>query len=246
MYWFCAIANNQYGTSFGAVVTFTTPAAVPSVSTGAANPIMATGATLNATANPNGGSTAAWFRYSATSPGSCNDTFGTRVPAVMGGSDIGYSNTYQPFSQPITDLAQGTTYYFCAIAANSAGTSVGGLGSFTTLTSPTVTTNPATSISNLSAQLNASANPNGDSAIGWFRLGTTNPVTCDDTFGNRVPTVGSVSLGNAITPQSYNQPASGLTPNTTYWVCAVAQNSLGKSFGLPVSFTTFDKPAVTT
>jgi hypothetical protein len=245
-YWYCGLANNAYGTSTGPVVSFTTPPAVPVVSTGSANPISSTGATLSASANPSGGATTGWFRYSTTNPGTCNDTFGTRVPAMTGGSDLGSSNTSQPFSQAITGLAQGTTYYYCALAANTAGTGVGGVTSFRTLTSPTVTTNAATSVSNLSAQLNASANPNGDAAIGWFRMGTTNPVTCDDTFGNRVPTVGSVILGSSTSAQAYSQPASGLTPNTTYWVCAIASNSLGTSFGAPVSFTTFDQPVVTT
>ncbi len=215
-YWYCAVANNTHGTSLGAVVTFTTPPAPPTVSTGSANPITSTSATLNASANPGGGPTTGWFRYSTTNPGSCNDTFGTRAPAVMGGSSLGSSNTSQPFSQPITGLAQGTTYYFCAIASNSAGTAFGSVGSFTTLTSPTVTTNAATSVSNLSAQLNGSANPNGDAANGWFRLGTSNPVTCDDSFGTRVPTVGSVTLGGGTGAVAYSQPASGLAPNTTY------------------------------
>jgi hypothetical protein len=245
-YWYCALANNAYGTTMGSVVTFTTPPAVPTVSTGAASPISSSGATLSASANPSGGATTGWFRYSTTNPGTCNDTFGTRVPAMTGGSNLGSSNTSQPFSQAITGLAQGTTYYYCALASNSAGTAVGGVTSFRTLTSPTVTTNAATSVSNLSAQLNASANPNGDPAIGWFRLGTTNPVTCDDTFGVRVPTVGSVTLGGSTSAVAYSQPASGLTPNTTYYVCAIASNSLGTSFGLPVSFQTFDQPAVTT
>ena len=77
-----------------------------------------------------GGATLGWFRYSTTNPGSCNDTFGTRVPAATGGSDLGSSNTTQPYSQPITGLAQGTVYYFCAIASNSAGTSVGRMWRF--------------------------------------------------------------------------------------------------------------------
>jgi phosphodiesterase/alkaline phosphatase D-like protein len=244
-YYYCAIASNAYGTSFGSVLTFTTPAAVPSVATSAATAITATTATLNGSANPGGGATTAWFRYSATFPSTCNDTFGTRVPAT-GGTSLGSGNASVAFAEPLTGLSLGTTYYFCAIAQNSAGTSFGSVLSFVTLSAPGVTTNAASSVSNVQAQLNGSGDPNGDAATGWFRLSTTNPVTCDDSFGTRVPTVGSVTLGTGTSAVSYSQPASGLQPNTTYYYCAIASNSLGTSFGAVVSFTTLDQPVVTT
>ena len=110
-YYTCTLANNQFGTGVSAIVTFTTPPALPSVVTNAASVITSTGATLNGSANPGGGATTGWFRYSATNPGSCNDTFGTRAPA-MGGANLGSANTSNPFSQAITGLAQGTTYYY--------------------------------------------------------------------------------------------------------------------------------------
>src|SRR5262249_58293365 len=107
--------------------------------------VPATAATLNGSANPGGGDTTAWFRYSATNPGACSDTFGTRVPST-GGTDLGAGNSAVPFNQALTSLAQGTTYYYCAIASNSAGTSFGGLTTVVTATKPTVTTNAASSI----------------------------------------------------------------------------------------------------
>src|SRR5262249_37747698 len=168
-YYFCAIASNSFGTSFGAVLSFTTPAALPSVSTLAATGLTSTAATLNGSANPGGGDTIAWFRYSPTYPGSCSDSFGTRVPATSG-TDLGAGNTAAPFSQALTGLTQGTIYYYCAIGTNSAGTSFGALGSFTTTSPPTVTTNAPSTITNTGATLSGTANPNGDSAggTGWF------------------------------------------------------------------------------
>src|SRR5439155_1597066 len=46
-YYFCAIANNAYGTSFGSVLSFTTLPAAPTVSTGSATNRTGTTATLN-------------------------------------------------------------------------------------------------------------------------------------------------------------------------------------------------------
>src|SRR5204862_7916335 len=159
--YYCAIGSNTAGTSFGSVLTFTSLPAVPSVSIGSASAISSTTATLNATVNPGGGTTTGWFRYSTTNPGSCNDTFGTRVPAP-GGSNLGSSNGSVPLTQALTGLTQGTTYYFCAIASNAAGTGVSGVNLFTTFSAPTVTTNTITAITNVQAQLNGTANPNGD------------------------------------------------------------------------------------
>src|SRR2546430_12337631 len=64
------------------------PAALPIFTTGAATAVSGTAATLNGTANPNGSPTTGWMRYATTNPGSCNDTFGTRIPAT-GGTSLG-------------------------------------------------------------------------------------------------------------------------------------------------------------
>src|SRR5205807_861909 len=121
---FCAIAQNSFGTSFGSVLAFTTLAATPSTFTSSATGLTDSAATLNGGANPNGAATTGWFRYDVTSPGSCNDAFGTRVPG-SGGTPLGAGDSSVSMSQPISGLAPGTTYYFCAIANNSLGTTFG-------------------------------------------------------------------------------------------------------------------------
>jgi len=107
------------------------PGTAPTVTTTAATGITATGATLNGTGNPNGFASTGWFRYSNTTPGTCNDTFGTRVPAT-GGNALGSGTTAQPFSQTVGSLTASTTYYFCALASNANGTGFGSVLSFTT------------------------------------------------------------------------------------------------------------------
>ena len=120
-YYFCAIASNSFGPSFGSVLSFTTPAAAPQRDDRRGDRPTATRPRSTASANPGGGDTTAWFRYSATYPGSCSDTFGTRVPAT-GGTDLGAGNTAASLQPALTGLAQGTIYYYCALGSNFAGT----------------------------------------------------------------------------------------------------------------------------
>ncbi|MCZ7685287.1 MAG: hypothetical protein M5U28_43525 [Sandaracinaceae bacterium] len=244
-YYFCAIASSSIGTSFGEVLSFTTPASGPTVTTAAASGIGPTAAVLNGSANPNGNATTGWFRYSTTNPGACNDTFGTRVPAT-GGTSLGSGNSPVPYSQPISGLTLGTTYYFCAIAQNGIATSVGTVLSFTTTVAPSVTTQPATAVSSTGATLNGSANPNGASSNGWFRYATTSPGSCNDTFGTRAPASGGTSLGSGTSAVAYTQALTGLAPGTTYYYCAIASSGSGTGFGAVVSFTTPAAPTVTT
>jgi hypothetical protein len=119
----------------------------PSVtaSTLAATGIAAAGATLNGSANPNGSAATGWFRYATTNPGTCNDTFGTRAP-TSGGASLSSGTTTVPFSQTLTGLTGGTTYYFCAIASNAGGTRFGSVLSFTTATAATTFTMGETNV----------------------------------------------------------------------------------------------------
>ncbi|MGV3624135.1 MAG: beta strand repeat-containing protein, partial [Archangium sp.] len=243
-YYFCAIAQNSNGTRFGTVMSFTT-AAGPAVTTSAATAVTSSTATLNGSANPRNLSTTGWYRYASTSPGSCNDSFGTRTPST-GGTDLGSGNAAIPYTQALTGLAAGTTYYFCAIAQNSAGTSFGTLEVFTTPGPPSVTTVAASTVGGTSAILNGTGVANLSAATGWFRYSTTNPTNCDDTFGTRAPASGAVSLGSGTTSTNFSQTLAGLSTGTTYYFCAIASNANGTRFGSVLSFTTPAAPVVVT
>jgi hypothetical protein len=99
---------------------------------------------------------------------------------------------------------------------------------------PTVATTAATSITQLGAILNGSVTPNGASTTSWFEWGKTT------TLGNSTPThfEGSGSTANVMTATLLN-----LTPSTTYYFRAVAQNSQGTTYGDILSFQTGGSPA---
>jgi subtilisin family serine protease len=92
---------------------------------------------------------------------------------------------------------------------------------------PTVETLPATSIADVSAQLNATINPHRGGGYAWFEYGT------NTSYGH---TTSLQSFGTSAT--NVNATPSGLSPETTYHYRVVAYNAGGTNRGGDVSFTT--------
>lgn len=225
---------------------------LPTASTGAATSVTETTMDLNAWSNPNDVSSTGYFRYSPTKPADCSDNFGIRAPLSPGSGDALSGSVPTTFSESLTGLTEGATYYYCAIVSSGNDKVYGEIFSVTmdgTFAGgslglpPTVTTNDTTDINDafgsFRATLNGSANPNGFSATGWFRYWDSDPIVCKDTGGTRVPGTGGTSLGAGATSVPYSEEVT-LTANTTYYVCAIAENSAGKGLGLLQSFTTTD------
>lgn len=124
---------SQIITAVSYTPTSTPTSTPPTVTTTAASQIKKFSATLNGQANSNGKATTGWFRYSTISPGTCNDTFGTKLPLAP--VALGSGNAPVAYSTSATGLSSGTTYYYCAIASNADGTAFGIIRSFTTLLS---------------------------------------------------------------------------------------------------------------
>jgi hypothetical protein len=114
------------------VITYSPAPVPPTVTTNAATFVAATSSVLNGSSNPNGFATTAWFRFSSTNPGTCDNSFGTRVPS-SGGTALGAGTSSVAFSNGTPTLATGTTYYYCAIASSTGGIVFGNIVSFTTL-----------------------------------------------------------------------------------------------------------------
>jgi len=104
------------------------------------------------------------------------------------------------------------------------------------IVSPTVTTDPATSVESAAATLNGTlADDGGEACDCGFEWGETSG------YGNTTPTQ-SRTIG-----QTFAQTITGLDPGKTYHFRAIATNSAGTSYGTDRTFTTLmAAPTVTT
>ncbi len=216
----------------------------PSVTTNPAINITSSFATLQGSANPNGlADSKGWFRYSTTNPGSCNDTFGEKVPSQ--GQSLSPEITPVLFAAFTNRLTPETTYYFCAIAQNSSGISFGEVLNFKTLP-PLVTTIVTTDITNTTAILNGSVIPLDSlgrpiDVTAGFRYGLVDIGRCSETFGT---STGGVFIPKGTNPVPFSKSISSLQPGITYYACATAHGNNGNliGFGDLLPFTTTGSP----
>ena len=231
-YHFRITATNAGGTSYGTDQTFTTLPNAPTVTTGTASAVTQTSATLGASVNPNGGEVSECKLEYGTSTSYGSSTSCSPAPG-SGSSPV-------PVSAAITGLAANTTYHFRITATNAGGTSQGSDQTLTTLPDPTVATGTASAVTQTTATLGGSVNPNGG-AVGECELeyGTSTSYSSSTTCN---PAPGSGSSAVPVTA-----PATGLAANTTYHFRIVASNAGGTSYGNDQTFTTLpDPPTVAT
>ena len=146
---------------------------------------------------------------------------------VANGSGLGF------FMVSMSNLAEGTTYYVRAYATNEAGTAYGDEVSFTTLTTPTVTTAAVTNIGEHSATSGGNVTDDGGSPV-------TVRGICWGTSHN--PTTSNSHATSGSGTGSFTVSMTDLTAHTTYYVRAYATNSVGTEYGNEVSFTTSEEP----
>jgi len=243
-YYYCAIGNNSVGMGYGAVVPFTAVLLKPSVVTNPANPVNSDSAVLNGYVNSNGSATTAWFRYwEGTSPGSCTEASGTRVP-IWATDDTSISSEIKwvLYSNFLSGLTINTNYWYCAIAKSAIGTALGSLQQFTTTAaSPLVDTYSPLDVTLTSATLRGAANPMGGATTAWFRYwrddDPARPAICADSGGTRLPLSSGFNAGSGTAYQPYsNNTGNVLVGGHTYFYCAIAQNPTGFGYGSMVSF----------
>jgi hypothetical protein len=217
-YHFRIVATNSFGSDIGDDVSFTTPD-LPGANTGSATSVTSSSATLNGLVNPNGISTNYYFEYGETTAYGSTTTGGTAGSGVV---DV-------PVSDDITGLSPDTDYHFRVVATNTNGTNYGADESFRTITLPVAVTGAATDVTNISATLNGTVDPNGDSTTYYFEYGTTT------AYGNTTTPADAGSGWDAI---SVSASISGLSLGTEYHFRIVATNSAGSDPGDDATFTT--------
>ena len=221
-YYVRAYATNKQGTSYGVQRSFTTPqyTTTPIVTTNTVSDIYQRTATCGGNVTNNGG-------LSITSRGVC---WSTSPNPDINDSHTTNGTVSGSFTSYVTGLDPNTTYYVRAYATNSKGTSYGEQRSFKTLnlTTPTVTTNSVTSITQTTATCGGNVTADGG-------LSVTSRGICWSTSQN--PTTSNEHTTNGTGTGSFTSNITGLTPNTTYYVRAYAVNSKGTSYGEQKSFT---------
>lgn len=203
------------------------PSVLATLTNTPATSIQTTAATLNGQVITNGGDAPTITIYYGPANG------GTNTVAWSNNVVLGTQNG--TFSQPVTGLNPGTTYYHAARGLNAAGTAwATPSGSFTTLlaSAPTVTNLPVTGIQPNSATLTgAILNTGGQTPTVTLFYGPNNGGNNPSAWSNNV-SIGSQS-------GAFAQGIVGLTTNTTYFFTARAVNSGGTTWATPAgSFTT--------
>ncbi len=236
----------------------TTTSVLPTVSTTPAY-VKQTSATLMGTVSSVGSATVAdlSFEYGVYS---ATPSYTSSVSA--------YSTATAPltsplnFSHTITGLACGTTYQFRAKATNTVGAANGGGMTFTTwacttsVTFPTVSTGPVTSITPIG--VTPDGKPTGLTGAtlngNLTGLGGTTSVSVRFEYGRAnvygvYPT--SVAMGTMSTTGTFSVVAPYLVCGTPYFARAIAENLAGWNPGGDVLFTsspcaTMSDPVVST
>ena len=208
--------------AYAGYVTVTLQHGAPIVGTSAANSITENTATLKGTVNPNGLSTHYYFEYGTTS------SYGNTTSS----SSLSASYSLSTVTKSISGLTPGTTYHYRLVAYNSDGTDYGQDKTFTTIEDgdpPVANTLSAINITENSATLRGTVNPNGLSTSYGFRYGTTTDYGTSSSSG-------TVSGSNTTT--TVTKTITGLDPNTTYHYQIIAVNSLGHDYGEDRTFKT--------
>jgi hypothetical protein len=223
-YHFRISATNPGGTNKGTDETFRTLANSPTVLTGAASSAIQIAATLNATVDPNGAQVnECKFEYGTTT------SYGSSAPC---GSSPGSGTSPVAVSESITGLRSDTTYHFRISATNAGGTSKGSDETFGTLPNPpTVVTGAASALTQTTASVSATVDPNGGEVSECeLEYGTT------PSYGSSAP---CTSLpGSGTSPVAVSTPVLGLSTATTYYFRIVAANPGGKGYGVEQALTT--------
>ena len=228
-----AYAQNSAGVAYGSEVDFTTDD-VPVVTTDAITAIAGTTATGGGEVTDEGGD-------DVTARGVCWNTTGSPTTADSKTEDGAGDGV---FVSSLAGLTKNVLYYVRAYATNSIGTAYGPEVTFTTISTPIVTTfSPATRITATTARVEAEIVSTGG-------VDCTARGICWNTTGSPTTADSKAEDAGTFAAAPFKKSATGLTAKTLYYVRAYATNTEGTSYGSTITFTTLsvsvsDEPQVT-
>ncbi len=218
-YFVRSFATNAQGTSYGTETSFTTQT-TPTVS------VTATPTSITTTTAIGGGTISSTGGATITTSGL---VWGASTnPEISLPTKTTNGTTSGTFTSSITGLTQGATYHVRAYATNYLGTSYGPDVTFTTITTPTISsTATVTSITGTTATSGGTITVDGGATV------TSRGVVWGTTTGSS-----TFSATSGTGTGTYPSNLSGLSIATTYFVRAFATNSAGTAYGPEVQFAT--------
>lgn len=192
--------------------------APPVATTGDAGAASATGVTVNGAATPYGPASY-HFEYGTT----------TSYGSTTASTDLPQGNSSVPVSANLSGLAPGTTYHYRLVVTNSDGTTTGEDKTFTTASAPTVTTGPATNVTQNTVTLTGKVDAHGVSTTYTFQYGIST------NYGSQTTAVAVPAGSGAVTVTSSIQ---GLKAGQAYHYRLVAVNASGTTNGADATFKT--------
>lgn len=223
-YYVRAYATNSAGTSYGNQVQFSTNAIAATVATANIKDITHNSAVGGGNVTDDGGSPVSARGVVWNKTG--NPTLDNKDGFTVDGNGKG------EFTSTLTGLTHAATYYVRAYATNSEGTAYGSQKQF-----PTSTTTAFVTTAVINVFTDNSAVGGGDITDDGGAQVTTRGVVWNKT-GN--PTLSNKDgfTNDGAGKGIFTSNLTGLSPNTTYYVCAYAENSNGISYGNEVEFKT--------
>ncbi len=220
VYYVRSYAVNESGVSYGDAKTFTTSPVMATLSTTPVTYITTNSVQTGGNITSAGGST-------VTDRGVCWST--SPNPTLANSKTTSGSGT-GVFVVTVTNLTPNTTYYLRSYATNAVGTSYGNELTFNTLTNPivpTVTTSPVSGFTSTSITSGGTVLSDGGANV-------TIRGIC---YGlNPNPTIADAYTTDGTGTGIFASTATGLIPNSVYYLRAYAMNSVGVAYGEEVTF----------
>ena len=217
-YYYRIVASNSYGTSYGAVESFSTPHE-PLAETDAPEAVGYDDATLKGTIDPRGMTTSYYFEYGTS------QTYGAHTAQVTAGSGSGDVQA----GQSVDYLVEDTTYHFRVVAKTEYGTTYGADRIFSTGVAPSVQTNAPAEVGTEEVTLSGTVNPHGTDVAYYFEYGLT------PGYGTNTA---QTNAGSGDSDVEADQSVAGLVPSTTYHYRLVGVDGSAKQYGGEMTFTT--------